>query len=223
MRFVLTGFGKFLGVDDNPTMHLVEALSTREDVLLSSVLKVAGIDAERFVAEAFASPLVASDGPPVCFLHLGVAARRDCICLERTALNCADFRCPDERGWMPSMEPIRPEDGSHEKRITTQFDVDDLCAKMVAQKFPVAVSEDAGFPLSLFFFPSHFASSNNGAPGEFLCNYLSYISCRRAHQSQRKIYSIFVHVPMFEAVPQDVQIAAIAAVMEEMKKQCQNQ
>ena len=152
MRFVLTGFGKFLGVDDNPTMHLVEALSTREDVLLSSVLKVAGIDAERFVAEAFASPLVASDGPPVCFLHLGVAARRDCICLERTALNCADFRCPDERGWMPSMEPIRPEDGSHEKRITTQFDVDDLCAKMVAQKFPVAVSEDAGFPLSLFSF-----------------------------------------------------------------------
>jgi hypothetical protein len=46
-----------------------------------------------------------------CFriwLHFGVHAGSQQFALESTAYNCADFRCPDQRGWSPRNESILP-------------------------------------------------------------------------------------------------------------------
>jgi pyroglutamyl-peptidase len=101
MSFVVTGFGRFQGVDKNPTTELVPALVERLksqgiEVVDSAVLEVSAIEALRFFRKHEQSPNKAT-----VFLHLGVASNRSVLSLERCAFNDADFRCPDERGWTP--------------------------------------------------------------------------------------------------------------------------
>lgn len=42
----------------------------------------------------------------VLYIHFGVAVGYKNFTLERQAFNEAHFRCPDQGGWNPSLEPI---------------------------------------------------------------------------------------------------------------------
>ena len=191
MRVVLTGFGRFQGVDENPTTELVEALRGRKDVICSQVLTVAGLDVERFAADVIAEN---RNIPGTLFLHLGVAGRRNVISLERNAKNQADFRCADERQWEPVAECIRGDDYEHVYQ--TSLNVDSLVRDLEVERFPVVCSDDAG---------------------EFLCNMIYYLSCRLT-DGRKDVASLFVHVPPFDKCPKDVQIAAISSLIEKINE-----
>ena len=195
MKFVLTGFGAFNGVSDNPTTHLVPELAEmRSDIVKHAVLTVGGIDVERFIKDTLADV----EADRLCFVHLGVAAGREMVCLERNATNNADFRCPDERGWCPVATPIRAEDGDTSVCLKSQLDVDALAEELAQQEqLPVRVSEDAG---------------------EFLCNMIYYISLRGC-RDRSGFASLFVHVPLFEQVDKATQLKTLNLLLDRIAAQ----
>eukprot|EP00243_Klebsormidium_subtile_P003646 TRINITY_DN17234_c0_g1_i1.p1 TRINITY_DN17234_c0_g1~~TRINITY_DN17234_c0_g1_i1.p1 ORF type:complete len:243 (+),score=13.97 TRINITY_DN17234_c0_g1_i1:497-1225(+) len=227
VRFNITGFGKFHGVADNPTEILVSKLGDyiREKggppILLESctVLETAGKGALGRLLELLNGPLQSSaldtkarseangarvasrkillEGAPrgatqgkIIWIHLGVNGGASRFALERRAYNEATFRCPDEAGWQPWKEPILPEDGPIDFFRQTVAPVDELVGALRKQGFDCAPSTDAG---------------------RFVCNYVYYHSLRHAliHGTE----SLFVHVPAFEVVGEDVQLEFVVALL----------
>ena len=190
MDVVLTGFGQFNGVADNPTTHLVAALkpllpSVAEGVVLceSAVLTVAALDALSFVRDAERG---SKPGRRRLWLHLGVAASRHKMSLERTAFNEAHFRVCDERGWAPDRLPIDAKAGGTEVCRKCVLPLEKICSSL-EELFPghVEVSDDAG---------------------RFLCNYIYFVSLE-------KNVSLFVHVPPFEQMAKEVQVKILCQLV----------
>lgn len=171
-RFVLTGFGPFNGVADNPTSILVRELpgflSKRvnagvvdTDVDLTSCMEALIIETSaeavrreigelRKKLEPFQSAIV---------LHLGVNVDGKRFHLEQCAYNDADFRVPDEKGFQPSRAPIL-DTCPWGSTITTSFDVPEL-VDLLNKSFSSAAFEEV-LPIS----------NVSTDPGRFVCNYI---------------------------------------------------
>lgn len=179
-KVIVTGFGSFCGVSDNPTSRLVEWLAREQAHLIAGhdILVVAVEDVNEWFNE-FESKKIGEhggeDGP--FLLLLGVDSSSDEFALESTSYNCIDFPCPDERHWQPN-EPI-PIDPSHPLDSTlTSAHVDEIHKHMSSQGYTCQVSVD---------------------PGRFLCNYIYYSALSRGHRA------LFCHVPPFSAISEDRQ------------------
>ena len=194
MEFVCTGFGMFRGVPDNPTSHLVpllrERLKSVPNVALveSDVLEVSSLAVLRFLKR-----MEASVGQrDVTFVHLGVAASRSVVSIERFCYNTCQFSmAPDEQGWAPDnvqIDPKAPLDERRESRLPLQ-----AVLEATQRRFPglVEMSDD---------------------PGRYLCNYIYFQNARRGRRC------VFVHVPPFEAVPKEVQLEIVACIVGELAK-----
>lgn len=153
LRVRLTGFGAFHGVQHNPTSILANELAALvEDSPLrglvviedARVLEVSGLACTRYVRDnATAVEQCDASSDPLLFLHLGVAASRDAICIESTAYNMADFRVADERGWTPQKQLIEDSaDAPAERRC--HIALDSICAALQAESLPVRMSTDPG-------------------------------------------------------------------------------
>jgi hypothetical protein len=106
---VVTGFGAFHGVKENPTEALctflerpqegVDRLDGVQLVGRPKALTVAAQDVQEWVGGDLAEleEELSSSGGPVVLLHMGVGSPGP-FKLESTAWNNATFRCPDERG-----------------------------------------------------------------------------------------------------------------------------
>lgn len=126
-RFVVTGFGPFRGVPDNPTKSLVRRLcECRDEVGLPDVHECRVMETSaghvRDEVEGIYSRLrrsssaggvdrqddggLAGSTNVVVVLHLGVDCNGTRFKLERCAYNDATFRAPDERGYLPCRECI---------------------------------------------------------------------------------------------------------------------
>jgi pyrrolidone-carboxylate peptidase len=108
MKIVITGFGKFNGVENNPTTELVAHFASEFQTSYSSsnnkveckVLEVScGAVDEFYAASNF-------DFKNTVFIHLGVHGRAKSIILEQQGWNDKTFRCPDERGYNPDAVKI---------------------------------------------------------------------------------------------------------------------
>ncbi len=184
-RVVLTGFGRFQGVDDNPTSRLVPRLQELlpavpgVELVVSDVLEVSAVECLRFLDKHKAHR-------ECVYVHLGVASSRTEVCLEECAYNMADFRCPDEKGWAPCEFPIERSFDTDKCR-KSQLPLSAICAKLQTEfGEQVRMSDDAG---------------------RFLCNYIFYNSLARGLQS------VFVHVPPFEAIPMREQLRIVCALI----------
>jgi pyroglutamyl-peptidase len=176
----ITGFGRFKGVDDNPSCHLARGLVTaaieaahdpRIHVASSRVVEVSIDAANAALTEIF--ECVHDEGTRTIIVHLGVAASAKRFHLEEQAANECTFRCPDESGAQPQGQCI-----CHafalDFFLRTPLPIRDIAARLHKKWHPhVEISGDAG---------------------RFLCNYIYYCSLQRA-KPLRQCYSAFIHVP----------------------------
>ncbi len=131
---LVTGFGPFPGVDDNPTAAIAAAIGqlALPDVALA-VLPVSwrrGPEALRAALDATSAEV----GPPVVLLHLGVAVGADRLRVERVAA-AACRQALDVDGDLPTSTPSAG---------AARFDAEALARHLGDAGLPAAVSDDAG-------------------------------------------------------------------------------
>ena len=230
--FVVTGFGPFNGVPDNPTSVLIRCLREDDSITLKSrdlihethILETSAEHVREKLdniygqmrkpsGEAEINPKEngANEAKTVIFLHLGVNYRGKHFQLEQCAYNDATFRVPDERGFKPNRQCILEsgnENASHElgKCFNTTLDVQSLCQELEKGNEAVVVSKD---------------------PGRFVCNYTYCFSLDRCHTTNKECehgeggmhHTLFIHVPPFEVVSESRQLEFIIKVMQTIEDQ----
>jgi pyroglutamyl-peptidase len=201
----ITGFGKFLGVDVNPTTILVSKLEEYlkshpiEKLKLGSkkIVVVSSVDAVQAVDELVHAAIAAGNKAPKTkqlLLHFGVAAGNPIFNIENKAYNGAHFPdYPDERGYRPDNEPII-------KGIAYNHPLETIvpCADLVFNL------QSSGQQVDL---------SDN--PGAFICNYIYYTSLYKT--LPLRIPSLFVHVPSFETIPEAKQFEFVHALLSALR------
>jgi len=93
---VVTGFEAFGGHPSNPSEEIAKALDGRViggQTVHAAILPVHHTDAARAAARLLA------EHDPMAVLHVGLAAGRARLALERVALNVMDYECPDNAGY----------------------------------------------------------------------------------------------------------------------------
>ena len=226
--FVVTGFGPFHGVPTNPTMLLVQRLERELEVLAPTinfqVIKTIILETS---AEAVRKQIddlhreIRSDsntvGCYVVFLHLGVNYRGKQFHLEKCAYNDATFRVPDQRGYQPqgvcildgsTISKYSKSRGQYQfgKCIKTTLNIDSICSQLqmntsIAES--VCVSTD---------------------PGRFVCNYTYFMSMDKCISSAEvgvntMYHSLFVHVPPFKEIPDEIQYMFILDIMKAIQNE----
>ena len=178
--FIITGFGPFGTVEENPTTVIIRRLDT---YLRSSVVdcgdEIANLVYEYIILETSAQDVSKTmnrlrdttilklkqkqdeeddnknnkrQRQRIILLHLGVA-RTTSFRLESCAYNEATFRIPDICGYQPKQELIIREDVL-EKCYKTTLDLTSLCTKLTNRYGPKICTE---------------ISTN---PGRYVCNYV---------------------------------------------------
>lgn len=169
-RVLLTGFGPFPGVPENPSGWLAETLAatTRGHGWEphGAVLPT------EWAAVAALAPRLQAELQPLVTIHFGVSARATGLRLERTAHNRAEPRA-DACGAKPDSQTVS-RDGA--ARIETRLPVTALAAALRAQGHAARASQSCG---------------------RYLCNYLYYHSLARTERHGGD--ALFVHVPLTRA------------------------
>jgi pyroglutamyl-peptidase len=168
-RVLLTGFGPFPGVADNPSAWLAETLAQRAALdadaeLHARVLPTSWQDARLM-------PHFYEELQPHVMIHFGVSQRAKTFRVERSAHNRADRRV-DAHGLMPSAPIIHPEGAD---RFDTEVPEAALAAHLRACRVPAASSRSAG---------------------SYLCNFLYYHSLAWARGQTDPRLALFVHIPL---------------------------
>lgn len=270
VRFVITGFGPFAGVDDNPTQRLLvrggrgSAPSSLASALppdlaarvaSTAVLPVSAAAARAWVAEQHVTTTTVTTATPaaegststttVVFVHLGVNAQHHAggFALEKTAVNCADFRVPDVDGLCGGRCCIEDGVGLDAER-TTGLPLEALLARLArvgwradggdrtdrpprpwwawwrgrrpSARPPVRISTDAGrFLCNFIYFLSLGAcdSGGCGCVGDGDGGGARSWQGGAATRRHRRREALFVHVPPAEVVPLEEQAAFLVDLM----------
>lgn len=241
ISFIVTGFGPFCNVKENPTTYLVDKLvdyldeterqrndggggggSGTASLAASTstlVIETSSIAARQQV-DALHAELVRKkmDGTNhhhvTILLHLGVDECGRNFQVETCAYNEANFRVPDEGGHQPRHQ--RVVDGSPiGTPLTTLIDVPALVKLLNATNAKHGQCNATAV-----------ASSD---PGRFVCNYIycysldkfqcSTIAAAPSSQSMPNIRCLFIHVPPFAVVPESEQLRFVANLMEALAGQ----
>ena len=185
-QLLLTGFGPFLKVTDNPS----GALARRFDGRSVGSTAVRGFELPVVFDEVegvLEAALAELDGPPIGLLGLGVHRGRPWR-VERCARRPLTATKPDVSGRVPSATRFRP---GAAPLLATPFEPIDLASALAS----------AGFPA--------YASSHAGG---YVCDrtYHALLSSAR----ELGVPALFVHVPPYECADLDRQAAALEVVLE---------
>ncbi|HLI25469.1 MAG TPA: hypothetical protein VKZ60_00275 [Chloroflexota bacterium] len=185
-RLLLTGFEPWAAHAANPAA----ALATRLDGWRHRGWRVYGVVLPVALAAAPAELAAAwRDLRPHAVLHLGLAASRTALTVERWAHNVADFPVPDNRGAQPRGEPLA-EDGP--ARLAATLPVGAAVRALAAAGVPAAPSDTAG---------------------QFVCNAVLYAALRRAAAARCAGPVGFVHLPGPQALPLAAQERALERLL----------
>eukprot|EP00761_Pharyngomonas_kirbyi_P003176 gb/GECH01003180.1/.p1 GENE.gb/GECH01003180.1/~~gb/GECH01003180.1/.p1 ORF type:complete len:260 (+),score=66.00 gb/GECH01003180.1/:1-780(+) len=139
INLFITGFGKFNGVEENPSTLLVNKIKDNSEfktLLEKKNLKIVDIDILEVSVKAvdnyfdrikqqYNDILFNNKHHKTIFLHFGIAGKTCQVFIEKRAKNDMSFRVPDEQGFQPAQKPIDiNQEISH--YIQTDIDVDDL-------------------------------------------------------------------------------------------------
>jgi pyroglutamyl-peptidase len=169
-RVLLTGFGPFPGVPENPSAWLAETIAPRARDL-DCELHAQVLPTEWEAVAALAPRLYESLQPHV-MIHFGVSERAKGFRIERSAHN-RTMRHADARGALPSSQTIVPQKPG---RLDTSLPARTLAAHLKAQGL---------------------AATPSASAGRYLCNFLYYLSLDWA--AGRDAVALFVHVPRVSA------------------------
>ncbi len=170
---LVTGFEPFGGYPANPSMGVAKALDGRRvggATVRSAVLPVHHADAARRVAALL------DEHAPTAVVHLGLAAGRSRIALERVAVNVMDYEVPDAAGHVARGEPCIP--GGPAAYFST-LPLAAILAALLADGIPAYVSNTAG---------------------TYLCNQTLYTTLHRLAATRRAVPAGFVHLPLSPAM-----------------------
>ncbi|KAE9360364.1 hypothetical protein PF008_g1835 [Phytophthora fragariae] len=188
----VTGFGKFGDILENPTTFLAKKMAEHPKVTESHVLEVAAESCVEVLGELYAR--AEERGRPCIFLHFGVSAISRTLLLEQVGYNVADFRIPDERGYVAKNEVIH--EGEPDE-ITTNVPLEELLPTLQSVHPRIALSTD---------------------PGRYICNYVYYRSLvwvkRQAAKGHPEHLALFVHVAEFRNVVFEDQVALASKIIE---------
>lgn len=167
VKALITGFAPFAGHDSNPSWEALVAspgafanLESRS-LLLPVSFTSAFVELEKAIEE-FAPDLV------IC---VGLAEKRDHVCLERVAINLADARIPDNDGNQPLDLPI---DYSAPNAYFSNMPVKKIIRSLEMAAIPAKVSETAG---------------------TFVCNQVMFKLLHLIAVKKPALMGGFVHVP----------------------------
>jgi len=203
MKIILTGFGKFNGVSDNPSTHIInhikdyiknksdQGLVHKFDLHNVEILEVSAEGTKRFLKSIDESISNSSDDK-ILFLHLGVNSSATTFALEKYGWNEANFRCPDECGWKPVNELIVPDEKIVKNE--TKLPLESISTCLTSLNHVVKVSTD---------------------PGRFICNYLYFFSLEGL-KNRKNSQSLFVHVPPFSSIPLEKQLSFVYDLMNQI-------
>jgi pyroglutamyl-peptidase len=166
-RVLLTGFGPFPGVADNPSAWLAETCAEASPEF-NGELHVQILPTE-WDAAALMPRLYASLQPHV-MIHFGVSERANAFRIERSAHNRAALRA-DASQALPAGRVIHAEGPD---RLDTELPAGRLAAHLRTSGLPAVTSRSAG---------------------SYLCNFLYYHSLDWARRQPEPRLALFVHVP----------------------------
>lgn len=202
VSFVVTGFGPFQNVTNNPTTVISNklpdyiSLQNKDLALTTFVIETSAAAAQR-ETDQLKEKLTQqqNNGDIVVLLHLGVNYCGTHFQLERCAYNETDFRVRDEKGCKLCNEMVI--DGC-EPTLETRLDLGKIKRDLGLKS--VVISTD---------------------PGRFVCNYTYYCSLAKFRECP-SVYTLFLHVPPFSVVPEDEQLRVVTLVLESIHKQVSN-
>jgi pyroglutamyl-peptidase len=182
--FLLTGFGAFVDVAENPSGLVVERLLAAPPAGVRLAGGVLPVSIER-VPDAFDALLAAAPAPAAAFVCLGVQ-RKPWFCLERRARAALSSVKIDNDGLPASGVRL-----AGAAVLETGLDLDVLAAALVrGGAGDVRISDDAG---------------------GFVCERTYHLALTRA--AERGIPAVFLHVPPLDAVTLEAQSRAAAAML----------
>ncbi|CAH0484523.1 unnamed protein product [Peronospora farinosa] len=188
----VTGFGKFGDILENPTTFLAKKLEEHHKVTESHVLEVSAEACVEALADMYAR--AEERGRPCIFLHFGVSAVARSVKLEQVGYNVADFRIPDERGYVAKDEVIHEGEPDN---MTTKVPLEEMLMTLQAMHLKVSISTD---------------------PGRYICNYVYYRSLvwakRQATKGHSRHLVLFVHVPEFRTLGFEDQMALASRIVD---------
>jgi pyroglutamyl-peptidase len=170
---LVTGFEPFGPYLANPSMDVAKALDGRRvgaAVVRSAVLPVHHAEAVRRVAALL------DEHEPRAVVHVGLAAGRARIALERVAVNVMDYELPDAAGHVARGEPCVP--GGPAAYFST-LPLAPILAALLADGVPAYLSNTAG---------------------TYLCNQTLYTTLHRLATARHPAAAGFVHLPLSPAM-----------------------
>jgi pyroglutamyl-peptidase len=165
-RVLITGFGPFPGVADNPSGWLAEALLAK-GISLPCDLHGHVLPTE-WEAVAALAPHLHETLQPHVMIHFGVSPNAKGLRIEGSARNRNASR-PDAKGALPTKQHISPGGAA---RLDTKLPASAIAAALRARGHAAVASR---------------------ACGSYLCNFLYYRSLEWARPQARD--ALFVHVP----------------------------
>lgn len=212
MKICLTGFGKFSGVETNPTTEIVRAIEEEHWVptvcmdsadfkFITDVVEVSTTGSDLSL-QALVGSDSAAHTVPTLLIHLGVDGRAEQFKLESTAYNNMTFRVPDELG-NQFTDKVIDEECALDSPMCSKLPLQEICSLLQSQGHNVTVSSD---------------------PGRFICNFIYFQSLRRSHSLSESTassssasipsHSLFIHVPPKEKIPIQEQTAFVKSAVD---------
>jgi pyroglutamyl-peptidase len=170
---VVTGFEPFGGHPSNPSEEIAKAVDGRViggQSVRAAILPVHHAEAARATARLLA------EHAPQAVLHLGLAAGRARLALERVAVNVMDYECADNAGYQARGEPC----------------VGDAPAAYFST-LPLAAMLEA---LGREGLPAYLSNT----AGTYLCNQTLYSTLHTISVERRRTIAGFMHVPLSPAM-----------------------
>lgn len=164
-RVLLTGFGPYPGVAENPSGWLAETLAARKSHHCNLYARVLPTE---WQAIAELTPRLHETLQPDVMIHFGVSPRAKTLRIERSAHNRTASRA-DASGTISDTRVISPEGAM---RLHTCLPVTQIATHLRTQGM---------------------AAHSSRSCGRYLCNFLYYRSLQWAHAHGSD--ALFVHVP----------------------------
>jgi pyroglutamyl-peptidase len=167
-RVLITGFGPFPGVADNPSAWLAATLAGEMQGLTGTLQ--AEILPTSWESVAALTPSLFEALRPDIMIHFGLCQRAQGLRIERSAHNRITPRA-DINGALPASRSVLAQGPA---RLDARVPVASLAAHLRAHGIDAAVSRSAG---------------------RYLCNFLYYRALDWASRQDRPATALFVHIP----------------------------
>lgn len=177
---LVTGFEPFAGASINPSAEVAKALDGRR--VGAWQVRAAILPVHHLSAAAAADALL-DDLDPVAVVHLGLAAERAQIALERIAINVMDYAIPDNEGFQAVDQPCVV--GGPAAYFST------LPLRAILDAW-----RGAGIPAYL-----------SSTAGTYLCNFVLYATLHALAARRRPARAGLIHLPLLPSMvtPGDAQ------------------